>query len=56
MKTLTEHGELMLQTAFDDLAEWCYKEFKEAANLPYQRDTTRMDIELIPEKISSGED
>ena len=24
-KTLTEHGELMLQTAFDDLAEWCYK-------------------------------
>ena len=25
VKTLTEHGELMLQTAFDDLEEWCYK-------------------------------
>ena len=25
VKTLTEHGELMLQTAFDDLAEWCCK-------------------------------
>ena len=25
VKTLTEHGELMLRTAFDDLQEWCYK-------------------------------
>ena len=25
VKTLTEHGELMLRTAFDDLLEWCYK-------------------------------
>ena len=24
-KTLTEHGELMLKTAFEDLQEWCFK-------------------------------